>query len=126
MTGTRCVHGVDSRFCAICNRSGRGVLPASDAVDKPSLAEVLRFLGEARTRATYGAVAAVVGVPPQSIGAVLGERRPDVSWVVNAHTGLLTAYAQSDWHPELLSNSAVIRTGTELTLRLVLWRAKAK
>lgn len=44
MTETRCVHGMDSRFCSVCNRSGRR---ASDPVIEASLADIQRFLNEA-------------------------------------------------------------------------------
>ena len=40
-----------------------------------SVADVLRFLNEARTRATDGAVASVLGVPPRSMGGMLGTRQ---------------------------------------------------
>ena len=126
MTETRCVHGMDGRFCAICNRTGRGGLRASVGAIDASLAEVLRLLNEGRTRATYAAVASVLGVPPRSMGAMLGTRRPEASWVVNGETGLPTDYEQADWHPDLLATSDVIRTGNELMLRIALWRAKTK
>ena len=82
----------------------------------------LQFLNDERVRATSGAIAAVLGVPPRSLGAMLGSRRPEASWIVNAETGLPTDYEQTDWHPALISNSEVIRTGNELMLRLTLWR----
>ncbi|MFN7984657.1 MAG: hypothetical protein U0Q11_22660 [Vicinamibacterales bacterium] len=118
---------MDTRFCAVCNRTSSSVSSFASAVSgrvDTSLDEILTLLNETTSRATYGAVAGVLGVPPRSMGALLGERRPEASWVVNADTGLPTDYTQADWHPELLSTSSVIRTGNELTLRLTLWRAK--
>ena len=126
MVNARCVHGMDSRFCAICNRNSRSGPRASAGASDTSLMEILRFLNEARTRATYGAVAAVVGVPSRSIGGLLGARRQEASWVVNGETGLPTDYEQVDMHPDLFATSSVIRTGHELTLRIALWRAQAK
>lgn len=124
MTTTRCLHGLDSRFCAACNRTVRGRPGATPAAGATSVDEILRMLNDTRTRATYGAVAAVLGAPARSMGAMLGHRRPEASWVVNADTGLPTDYDQATWHPELLASSAVIRSGHELTLRLALWRTK--
>lgn len=98
---------------------------SAGAVDT-SLTDILRFLNDARTRATYGAVAGALGVPARSMGAMLGARRPEASWVVNRDTGLPTDYEQADWHPDLLATSDVIRTGRELTLHLALWRAKGR
>lgn len=126
MAETPCVHGMDSRFCSLCNRGGGGGRRGPTRAEGTSLAEVVQFLNEARTRATYGAVASVLGVPPQSIGGMLGVRRPEASWVVNGETGLPTDYEQADWHPDLLETSGVIRTGSELTLRIALWRGKAR
>jgi hypothetical protein len=125
MTTTRCIHGLDSRFCAVCNRNAtRRTTAPSSAAAGTGLPEILTFLNESKSRATYGAIATVLGVPPRSIGTMLGTRRPEASWVVNADTGLPTDYEQSDWHPDLLASSDVIRTGHELTLQLTLWRKK--
>jgi alkylated DNA nucleotide flippase Atl1 len=127
MTTTRCIHGLDSRFCAACNRAHRptgGREGGAAGASGVSAADILTFLNESRMRATYGAVASVLGVPAQSVGAMLGERRVEASWVVNDKTDLPTGYEQSDWHPELLASSMIIRTGQELTLRLALWRTK--
>jgi alkylated DNA nucleotide flippase Atl1 len=87
-----------------------------------SLSDILQCLNDTHRRATYGAVAGVLGVPPRSLGAMLGNRRPDVSWVVNGETGLPTDYEQTDWHPNLLTSNQVIRTSNELALHLTLWR----
>ena len=48
--------------------------------------EILEFLNRHRVRATYGAVADLLGVLPRGVGAMLGEKRPEASWVVNAQT----------------------------------------
>jgi alkylated DNA nucleotide flippase Atl1 len=124
MTASRCIHGLDSRFCAACNRAARTGPRGATSAGAATAADILRFLNDTRTRATYGAVASVLGVPARSIGGVLGARRAEASWIVNADTGLPTDYDQTDWHPDLLSNPTVIRTGQELTLHLALWRAK--
>ena len=115
---------MDSRFCAICNKVSRGGFRSSPGPSDTNLTDVLRFLNDARMRATYGAVASVLGVPSRSMGARLGARRPEASWVVNSETGLPTDYEQADWHPDLFAAPSVIRTGHELTLQLALWRAK--
>jgi len=120
----RCLHGLDRRFCAVCNRASRNTNASSPGAGSASVADVLAFLNDARTRATYGAVASVIGLPAQSVGQALGERRAEASWVVNDQTELPTGYEQTNWHPDLLASSSVIRTGNELALRLALWRAK--
>ena len=120
---TRCIHGMDSRFCAVCNRASRATAGAPGAAGT-SLTDILAFLNATRTRATYGAVAGVLGVPARSVGAMLGDRRVEASWVVNDETGLRTGYEQADWHADLLTSPTIIRTSNELTLHVALWRAK--
>jgi hypothetical protein len=57
----------------------------------PRLADIIRFLHQERVRATYGAVAGVLGVVPQSMGARLGPHTIEASWIVNAKTACLPA-----------------------------------
>jgi hypothetical protein len=87
----------------------------------PNLEEIIRFLNAKQLRATYGAVAKVLGVVARSMGARLGPRRVDVSWIVNAKSGLPTGYAERELHPSLRA-SEVIRKGSDLRSRLDAWR----
>jgi hypothetical protein len=112
-----CIHGLDSRFCAACNKAGRSGGTRSGA-GGPSLADILRFLNDAQIRATYGAVAEVLGVVPRSLGALLGDRRPEASWIVAGANGLPTGYSQDEWHPALLNRGEIIGSGRELLLRM--------
>ncbi len=83
------------------------------------LQRVLDFLNRSRLRATYGAVGdAIGGVPARAIGEMLGEKRPEASWVVNRDSGEPTGYQASQCHPELHSNPYVIRSGTDLLRRM--------
>jgi len=122
MPGSPCVHGMDSRFCAICNRT-TGLRASRGSVGAASLPEILQFLNDQQVRATYGAVADVLGVIPLSMGALLGPRSPEASWIVSAETGLPTGYAQGEMHTELLRKNDVITSGIALTLRLAAWKA---
>ena len=76
--------------------------------------QILDALNAARVRATYGAVAQVLGIHPLSVAKHLGVRRPEASWVVSARSGLPSGYAASERHDNLLDNSKIIRTGDEL------------
>jgi hypothetical protein len=116
----KCIHGIDSRFCANCNRAA-AVRPRA-AVGDVSLEDILEFLNAEQVRATYGAVADVLGVIPRSMGARLGLRRPEASWIVNAFNGLPTDYSQDEWHPALLSQGEIISSGPTLLLRMSKWR----
>jgi hypothetical protein len=80
---------------------------------------------EAQVRATYGAVAELVGGIARGIGArltVLYSRSPEASWVVSAETGMPTGYALSERHPALLNKSEIIRSGRELEQRMTRWQ----
>lgn len=84
----------------------------------PRLAEIIRFLNQEKVRATYGAVAGLLGVVAQSMGARLGPHTTEASWIVNAKTGWPTGYAAGDIHPELTTNPAIITTAAELRRRM--------
>ena len=129
MSGSRCVHGMDVRFCALCNRTR----PARPASSRPApsgdvdLTEIVRFLNEEKVRATYGAVADLIGGIARGVGARLTaiySMSPEASWVVNAETGRPTGYDQSQWHPDLFSKNSIIRTGSELAMRMSLWKRR--
>ena len=76
--------------------------------------QILDCLNRERTRATYGAVGDVIGIPAQSVGRALGRRTQRASWVVNARTGEPTGYNDQQKHPDLRPTSPIITTGDEL------------
>jgi hypothetical protein len=84
--------------------------------------EILDCLNRTRTRATYGAVAELIGGLARGVGQRLGMRRPEASWVVSAETGLPSGYAPREMHADL-RGSPLVRTGDEL--RALLKRCKA-
>ncbi len=92
--------------------------PASVSATARKLEEVLRFLNEQRLRATYGAVAEVLGVPARTMGRRLGAHRHEASWVVSAGSGRPTGYADHELHPDLRSSPEPIRDGDELARRV--------
>jgi hypothetical protein len=94
------------------------------ALSSVTLPEILEFLNAEQVRATYGAVGGVIGVVPRALGAHLGTRTAEASWIVNGETGLPTDYTQNEMHPALLSKNEVISSGIELTMRLSAWKAK--
>ena len=129
---------MDRRFCSLCSRAAaspqpsrppkRRRAPVFDKSDAPAilLNDIVGYLNAAQLRATYGAVAELVGGIAQSIGERLGGvagRRPEASWVVNADTGMPTGYLPEHRHPALLRSADIIRTGYELQRRLAKWKA---
>ena len=119
----KCIHGLDARFCATCSRPDTS--KSRSAVGNTSLEEILAFLNDEQVRATYGAVAEVLGVMPRSMATLLGPRRPEASWVVSAENGLPADYDQAEWHPALLSRGEIITSGRTLMLRMTVRRGKA-
>lgn len=126
---TNCKHGLDARFCSMCAPKFPRRTPS--ALHRPSSAravtldDIVEYLNDQKIRATYGAVAQVVGGIAQSIGERLGGafgRRPEASWVVNADTGLPTGYTVKQTHPALQSRTDIIRTGDELVRRMEAWQ----
>ena len=90
----------------------------------PKLDEIIQFLNHAQIRATYGAVAACLGVAPISMGARLGPRQLQASWIVRAETGLPTGYAAHELHPALRNKTEIIDDGPELERRVEGWKRR--
>lgn len=109
IVSVNCVHGIDTRFCAVCNKASRDTRSKS-AIGTVSLDEILRFLKDAQVRATAGAVAEVLGVPPRALASRLGSR-PEASWVVD----------ESD--PTVQQRGEVVASGRALLLRMAARRS---
>ena len=136
-----CKYGLQRPFCSLCTRNATGPKPSRtlatqsrrlahvvNNADAASIAlgDVVAYLNAAQVRATYGAVAEVVGGIARSIGARLGGgagRRAEASWVVNAETEMPTGFLSEHRHPALTANPHIIRTGEELRRRVVKWKA---
>jgi hypothetical protein len=77
------------------------------------LDEILSALNSHQQRATYSAVAALVGETPRSL--MRGKpREPGNSWIVSKNTGRPTGYANGDVHPALTANEKILMTREEL------------
>ncbi len=75
---------------------------------------ILAVLNKQKVRATYGAVGQVLGIFPRNVGKLLGQRRPEASWIVSAATDKPIGYSPSECHKDLFSKPAVLRTGESL------------
>lgn len=74
---------------------------------------ILDFLQRENIRATYGAVAGVLGGIPQ--GVMLDrEKSQRNSWVVNAETGTPTGYRTESLHPNLTRLPIVLNNREKL------------
>lgn len=78
-----------------------------------SLEDIVDLLDRHGRRATYGAVAGVLGHSPRSLlkGRDRGRR---FSWIVNRDTGMPTGYAEDQLDPRLKDSGPVITSDAEL------------
>lgn len=84
--------------------------------DKHKIQEILKCLGENKIRCTYEALFEYLGIPlnQTAIVQLLGERRPEASWIVNKRTRKPTGYKPQERAPDLFTNDTVIFTEMEL------------
>ena len=88
--------------------------------NQQTLKVILDYLNEVKTRTTYGVVAQLLGVHPMSLGKLLGEKRPEASWVVNAGTKDPTDYSDEEKHPELYRTERMITSADVIRRNLKL------
>ena len=79
----------------------------------PSLEEVVDFLNRRQLRATYGAVAEVIGRPATFLMSGI-PREPRYSWIVNQKSLRPTGYSENECHPALLRKAFVLMSGAEI------------
>jgi hypothetical protein len=87
--------------------------PSPSSLSRPpmmhSLDEIVEQLDRHHQRATYGAVAALVGQAPRSL--MKGRQRaPRYCWVVSSTSSLPTGYADEEKHPALEERTEVLTT----------------
>ena len=79
-----------------------------------TLDQILDALDANHQRATYGAVAALLGKSPRTL--MQGrERDTRHSWVVRRETGQPTGYDANLLHPELRQRDAILQTKEDLS-----------
>jgi hypothetical protein len=78
-----------------------------------TLDEIVAQLDQHHQRATYGAVAALLGHSPRSL--MKGRpRNPESSWIVSSSSAMPTGYAESERHPALEERKEVLDTKERL------------
>ena len=78
-----------------------------------SLDQIVDLLDTHGQRATYGAVARLVGTAPRSL-LKDRERARRYSWIVNRTTGLPTGYQPDQVDPRLADSGPVLETDAQL------------
>ena len=79
---------------------------------------VIDYLNQIKTRCTYNAAAQALAITPQALKKLLGERRPENSWLVNPGTGDPAGYTDNEKHPELYRTTRIIKSAEVLTRNL--------
>ena len=86
---------------------------ASKAQHRARVEQIIACLNVHRTRATYGAVAQLLGLPALAINhQLLGQPRPEASWIVR-QDGQPRGYSRHNIHPDL-PGSPLVTTAHEL------------
>jgi hypothetical protein len=74
---------------------------------------IIDALDRERQRATYGALAAVLGKAPRTL--MSGRQRDQRhSWIVSRRSGRPSGYDAEQMHPDLLANEKIIETRGDL------------
>lgn len=79
---------------------------------------IVDYLNEVKTRCTYNAAAKALGITPQAVKKLLGDRRPENSWLVSTGTGDPVGYADEEKHAELYRTKRIITSAEVLTRNL--------
>ena len=79
---------------------------------------VVDYLNKVKTRCTYSAAAKALNITPQALKKLLGERRPEASWLVNVGTEEPAGYSDEEKHPELYRTKRIIKSAEVLTRNL--------
>lgn len=81
---------------------------------------VVDYLNTVTTRCTYNAAAKALGITPHALKKLLGERRPEISWLVSVGTGDPVGFTDEQKHPELYRTQRIITSAEVLTRNLEL------
>jgi hypothetical protein len=95
----KCLHGIDSRFCAVCNKISAFGTPRG-AIAAVTLADIERFLEREDARATRRAVGDALGIGAAALRAARSSRIVDAG------------------------DDDVIASGTALLMRMTAWKAR--
>lgn len=122
------IHRRAARLCAVTTATGRRDCSRFTSSPSPPILSrwasgvhvpeydidgIVDLLEKHTQRATYGAVAGLVGRVPRSV--MQGRAKcPRDSWVVSAETHLPSGYQSTQIHPQLKRNPAVLETPEQL------------
>ena len=79
---------------------------------------IVDYLNQVKTRCTYNAAGKALGITPQAVKKLLGDRRPENSWLVSSGTGDPVGYSDEEKHTELYRTKRIITSAEVLTRNL--------
>lgn len=79
---------------------------------------IVNYLNQVKTRCTYNTAAKALGITPQALKKLLGDRRPENSWLVSTGTGDPVGYTEEEKHEELYRTKRIITSAEVLTRNL--------
>ena len=79
---------------------------------------VIDYLNKFTIRCTYNAAAKALGITPQALKKLLGDKQPEKSWLVSAETGDPVGYTDEEKHSELYRTKRIITSAEVLTRNL--------
>lgn len=84
-----------------------------------TLKDILRYLNDHTVRASYSAVAEILGVTVWSLVYKLDKCQPEMSWLVSDKNGLPTGYKTTNYHPRLFEKRVVLSSASVLKQNLL-------
>jgi hypothetical protein len=96
-------YAINSKPCAALLLASYGStnLQGNSLNMQDKITAILNYLNENKTRCSNNAAAEALGITAPELKKLLGERRPETSWLVNYGTGEPAGYSADDKHPDL-------------------------
>ncbi len=89
-----------------------------DSVIQGKVTMIRDYLNKVKTRCTYNTAAEALGIKPAKFKKLLGDRKIESSWFVNASAGEPVGYADNEKHPDLYRTTRIITSAEVLTRNL--------
>jgi hypothetical protein len=89
-----------------------------DSVIQGKITSIRDYVNKVKTRCTYNTAAEALGIKPAKFKKLLGDRKSENSWFVNAGAGEPVGYADNEKHADLYRATRIISSAEVLTRNL--------
>jgi hypothetical protein len=89
-----------------------------DSVIQGKITSIRDYVNKVKTRCTYNTAAEALGIKPVKFKKLLGDRKSENSWFVNAGAGEPVGYADNEKHADLYRTTRIITSAEVLTRNL--------